>query len=314
MQKDHLTFYDKDEGDSIVKIGKALSSPIRTEMLRLLHGEQMTVTELSKTLGYGNSSILFHIGVLADAGLVDVQYLPSKKGSAQSISIGFESLHFDFAHKARPAKEFVLEQSIPVGLYSDAEFYTNFRFVRQCGDGYRIERLKKEDVFNPLRTSALLLWTTGGRVEYNFSNKFAKEHTVREIRFSLEICSETAYYRNDWKSDITFSVNGRELCMWTCPGDYGGTRGNLNPDWWDDTNTQFGDLVTVAVNRNGTFLNNARVGETTIADLALDKTNRLTFSLGNKRDALHMGGFNLFGKTFGNFAQDINLFAVCEDV
>ena len=111
---------------------------------------------------------------------------------------------------------------------------------------------------------------------------------------------------------MTFAVNDTELCTWTCPGDYGGTRGRLNPDWWANSGTQYGDLVTMTVNERGTFLNNMPAGNTTLSDLKLDESDRLLVSVYNKKDALYMGGFNIFGKKFGNYEQDIILTAVCE--
>lgn len=203
-----------------------------------------------------------------------------------------------------------MEQSVPVGCYVNADFFSGG--FRIAADGNPIVRFEVGEAFDPRRTQALLLWTEGGWVEYAFSNYFAKENIVRELRISLEICSETALYRNDWKSDVTFSVNGRELCTWTCPGDYGGTRGRLNPDWWPISVTQFGDLVTLTVNGEGTFLNHVRAGDVNLADLKLGEGDRLLFSLGNKRDAVHVGGFNLFGRKMGNYEQDIVLTAVCE--
>ena len=49
-----------------------------------------------------------------------------------------------------------------------------------------------------------------------------------------------------------------------------------------------------------------------VDDLKLKNHNRLLFSLYNKLDAEFYGGFNLFGKGFGNHEQDIVLSAICE--
>ena len=50
-----------------------------------------------------------------------------------------------------------------------------------------------------------------------------------------------------------------------------------------------------------------------IGDLNLTGSNRLLFSLYNKKDAEHYGGFNLFGKNFGNYEQDIVLSAIYDE-
>jgi len=51
---------------------KALSHPIRTTILGLLHERAATVSELAVALGRPKSTVAHHVKVLADAGLVQV--------------------------------------------------------------------------------------------------------------------------------------------------------------------------------------------------------------------------------------------------
>jgi DNA-binding transcriptional ArsR family regulator len=51
---------------------KALSHPLRTMILHLLHERAATVTELAAALGRPKSTVAHHVKVLADAGLVQV--------------------------------------------------------------------------------------------------------------------------------------------------------------------------------------------------------------------------------------------------
>src|SRR6476661_6280988 len=51
---------------------KALSHPLRTTILGLLHERAATVTELATAVGRPKSTIAHHVKVLADAGLVRV--------------------------------------------------------------------------------------------------------------------------------------------------------------------------------------------------------------------------------------------------
>jgi predicted transcriptional regulator len=44
-----------------------------------------------------------------------------------------------------------------------------------------------------------------------------------------------------------------------------------------------------------------------IRDLEVEKQRVITVRVGVKEDALHVGGLNLFGRTFGNYPQDLNL-------
>jgi hypothetical protein len=44
-----------------------------------------------------------------------------------------------------------------------------------------------------------------------------------------------------------------------------------------------------------------------VRDLLLDSRRVITVRIGVKPDALHVGGLNLFGRTFGNYPQDLTL-------
>ena len=108
-------------------------------------------------------------------------------------------------------------------------------------------------------------------------------------------------------SDITFSLNGVELCTFTSPQDFGERRGRLNPSWWLDTHTQYGQLVSVSVTDRGTFLNGEKKSNLTVYDIPrVDKTS-LLFRIENKPDAKNVGGFNLFSRYMGDYEQDIKL-------
>ena len=133
------------------------------------------------------------------------------------------------------------------------------------------------------------------------------KHAIRSISFRFELCSETAMYDHTCKSDITFSVNGIEVCTFLSTGDFGEHRGRLNPDWVSSKDTQYGLLYNLDVRYDGTYLNEKRVSECALEDLNLIENDLLTFRIEVKKDARHVGGFNLFGKTFGDYEQDIDI-------
>lgn len=51
---------------------KAISDPLRTTILGLLHERAATVTELAEAVGRPKSTVAHHVNVLADAGLLQV--------------------------------------------------------------------------------------------------------------------------------------------------------------------------------------------------------------------------------------------------
>ena len=65
--------------------------------------------------------------------------------------------------------------------------------------------------FIPQRTQAELLWFSEGFVVYKFPNEVKKRKQIKEITFSMELCSETIYYRDKYPSDISILINDVEI-------------------------------------------------------------------------------------------------------
>lgn len=285
----------------IAEIGRALSSPARVRILRLLYRKSMTISEVAAAMRLSVSSATFHLKILRDAGLLSIVYLPSKKGRLQICQLKMASLLFYFSENTRGGEDGrVSARSVPVGQYVDArlDFVSGF-----CTPSEQV-MFDDGDYYPSARMNAQLLWCKSGFVTYAFSNT-ARGAKLKEIRISLEICSETLNYQNDWKSDITFSLNGAELLTYTSPGDFGERRGRLNPDWWPNNSTQYGELKEIAVNRQGCFLNGIlKNRQICIGDLD-EACERFLFRVENKPDAQFRGGFNIFGSGFGDYPQDI---------
>jgi predicted transcriptional regulator len=123
----------------------------------------------------------------------------------------------------------------------------------------------------------------------------------------MEICAEAPLHDNDWPSDITLWINEKEVGTWTCPGDFGGERGLLTPAWWDSKDSQYGLLKRWLVSEEGSFIDGHRLSRLTIRDLGLENRRVVTVRIGVKADSLHVGGFILFGRAFGNYPQDLKL-------
>ena len=101
------------------------------------------------------------------------------------------------------------------------------------------------------------------------------------------------------------TVNGVTLGTWVSPGDYGGRRGRLNPSWWSDTSSQFGLLKTWRVDADGSKLDGEPLSGVRLADLKLDQQDYISLRVGVRADSEHVGGLNLFGDKFGDFAQGV---------
>jgi predicted transcriptional regulator len=155
--------------------------------------------------------------------------------------------------------------------------------------------------------NAQLLWFRHGHIEYRFPNRIPTGAHAENLQISLEIGSEAPLHNDDWPSDISVSINGVEVGTWTSPGDFGGERGALTPDWWEEWNSQYGLLKVWKVGEDGSYVDGIRISGVTLAQLQLHQARFISVRVGVKEDAHNVGGMNIFGRAFGNYPQDILL-------
>lgn len=301
FMQQHYSCFEETHTSKIVAVCHALASPERIKILRMLQANSMTVSEVAKAMYMAVSTATFHLDLLRNAGMIKMVLIPGKRRPALLCQLSFTALTISALPEAVRETTVTVKQEIPVGLYTACgmEFVSGF-----CTAGEQI-MFDDGNYFTSRRTEAQLLWASGGYVEYSASNT-RKKSRLRSLSISLEICSETLNYQIGWRSDISIWLNGHELCTFTSPSDFGGRRGQFNPPWWQDTATQFGELKIVTITADGCFLNGNSVAEghsVTISDF--DGADTFVFRIGNKSDAKYKGGFNIFGKGFDDYPQDI---------
>ena len=69
--------------------------------------------------------------------------------------------------------------------------------------------------------------------------------------------------------------------------------------------TQYGEYKTIKVNQLGCYENDVKCSEKNLDTLCLREGNYISFKLGVRPDAAHVGGMNLFGEKFGDYAQGL---------
>ncbi len=296
-----------DDTQRIQTIAKALSSESRLEILKVLEGQILNVSEIAAKLQIPMSSAALHIKTLEEAGLVITQPLPGIRGSQKRSGVKVSQLTIDLSssyEKEIPYR--TAYYSIPIGNYFD------FQVTAPCGIASETRFLSATDAatvfYVPDHSTAQLIWFTHGYLEYRFSNASlcaAKE--VESIEFSFEACSEAQGYNNEWPSDITLWINRQEVGTFTSDGDFGGTRGMQNPVWWPDTLTQYGQIHRLCLTREGCFIDGRKTSDLTLDSLHVCDGDCLLFRIGIKPDARYVGGLNLFGEHFGNSSQHINV-------
>lgn len=290
-------------------IGHALSSPIRLTILNLLSFKNLTLKEIATTLNMPLNSLSKHISILEKSGLIGTQVNFTTKGKARSCYRTTDALAitiFDPETDYIPFQRFD-EYTIPIGSYF--EFYD---LSAPCGMASAKENIGADNDLNTFlsakRAKAQIIWFTCGLLEYRIplptKEKLSK---LKGIEISLEACAEAPLYNNDYKSDISIFLNGTRIGIYTAPGDYGARKGLLNPDFWPLGLTQYGDLLSFKTDDTKTSVNNEFLSYVKLQDLKLNelKTPYLTLKIGVEPNAEHVGGINLFGKSFGDYKQDI---------
>ncbi len=97
----------------------------------------------------------------------------------------------------------------------------------------------------------------------------------------------------------------KKITTFHIKGDYGGRKGIYNPSWWSESNTQYGEYkrFTSPIRAVMRTTRKHRMKRSKASGL-LDGYS-FSFTLKVDPDSTNVGGMNLFGKHFGDYAQDI---------
>ena len=309
-----LNLYDNEE--LIAKVASALSVKTRRDIIKLINISPHSINDIAWKLSIPVSTASFHVKNLVEAGILMYSYNTQRRGNEKIVTLGnyIITLFLGTLLENNPKFNKVKNIEIPIGSYSSCEV------VAPCGIILNNDEILLADspiaFYHPNRHLAKALWLKQGFLEYTiplFNYSKTSTHNIEAIDkgsiialgFSFEICSETAQYCHNYKSDITLSVNDIEICTFLSNGDYGERKGKLNEHTFPDAQTQYGLLQNLDVRFDGTYLNEKRVSDVCIDDLNLKECELIKFKIEVKKDAVHVGGFNLFGKNHGDYAQDI---------
>ncbi len=290
--------------DDGLDLFKALGSEIRIRILDiLLENSGMSMKDLAQELNITSGALTGHIRQLEDCGLISISNLPGGHGNQKICSVNQDKILIDLSREIPNQNTY--STSIPVGHYGNCDVYPT------CGLASKNHLIGEVDdcryFFHNERYTADILWFTKGYVEYVIPNFIPYEQRIDEICISMEISSEAPGVNDNWPSDIYFYLNDVNVAMWTSPGDFGEVRGILTPDWWFHNWNQYGLLKMLQINKNGTFIDGAHKSDVTIDSFHLTDKSLLKFRIGVPDTAENIGGLTIFGKSFGNYSQDINV-------
>ncbi|SET86669.1 transcriptional regulator [Paenibacillus sp. NFR01] len=279
---------------------EALASAVRLQMLRLLAERPMNIKELAGALGLSSAIMTTHVRKLEAAELVRSHMAPGKSGLQKVCTLAADYAEIFFPQPLKKERK-CHRQEIRVGHYSD------FRIEPTCGLATVDKVIGSFDdpryFWDQERMNAGILWFGKGYIEYKIPNFLLNSQQPEELVVTMELASEAPSTNNNWPSDITFSLNGHTLGIWTSPGDYGDRLGKYTPAWWPPYTNQYGLRKQLRVTREGTYMDGLRLSDVTLNEIGI-REKQLTFRLSVEDDAEHVGGLTLFGKGFGNYNED----------
>ncbi|MCK4257036.1 metalloregulator ArsR/SmtB family transcription factor [candidate division WOR-3 bacterium] len=295
----------KIKGKDNLSILKALASETRLKIIELLGNGPLNVNEIANRLNIPQPGITMHIQKLEKVGLVTSEYKVASQGLQKVCARNYDNILVEFTISKEVPPSNTVEVYMPVGLYKNCEVYPTCGIV---SDRQIIGLLDSPNsFFEPEHVFAQLLWFSRGFIEYAFPNNIPPGCEATGIEIVLEMCSEAPDYNNDYPSDITLFVNEVEIGTWTCPGDFGGKKGEITPSWWPERYTQFGVLKHWSIDKKGAFIDGVRLSDKKIADICMGNNGPIIVRFEIKKDAKNVGGLNLFGRKFGNYGQDVLL-------
>lgn len=285
-----------------LELFKALGSDVRIEILNiLLENDNMSMNELASRLNITNGALTSHIKKLENCGLITTSSESAVHGNQKICSIHLDKILIDLE---KPAEiENVYHTELKVG------HYTNYQICPTCGLASADALIGEVDdpryFEHPDRYNADILWFTRGYVEYAIPNFIPASKKITQITISAELSSEhqaptMTGLRYQFLLKIFILVTGPHRC-------FGDVKGLLTPDWWYANWNQYGLLKQLVINQKGTYIDGLKISDVKIDDFHLNCHSSIRFRLAVEDDARHVGGLTIFGKSFGNYSQDIKV-------
>ena len=283
---------------------KALGSDTRIQILNiLLENEQMSMNQLATELNISNGALTGHVKKLEECGLINISNESAGHGNQKMCSVTQDRIIVDI--KKPIDYKNVFETEIKVGQFSRHQVWPT------CGIATSESVIGEFDdirYFNhPDRFTANILWFTKGYVEYTIPNLIPSNQRITQLSISAELSSEAPGIDNNWPSDISFYINDTKIGMWTSPGDFGDVHGMFTPQWWPQNWNQYGLLKLLVINDYGTYIDGLKISDVSTLSLHLDYNSDIRLRLAVENDSEHVGGITLYGKSFGNYDQDVRV-------
>ena len=289
---------------------EALDSDVRLGILdELLQNGELNLAYFAKRFNVSNGAITAHVKKLYEAGLIEISTSSGIRGTQKICCLSTDKIIIDFA--SHPQAEGSVETAqLDVGHFIDYDVHPT------CGLATAervIGRFDDPACFSyPERVKAGILWLGHGYVEYLVPNYLQPDSKLVELSFSLEIASEAPGYAAYYPSDIHFSVNGKEIGVYTSKGEYNDRAGTCNPPWWYGNLGQYGKKIVISIGNEGTYIGGIRVSDVKLTDLGVRAGGQIRFRISAPEGTERSGGFTLFGRGFGDYDEGIVCKFICK--
>lgn len=299
-----LIEFDFRDKDRLCSAARALSVPIRIDIIELLYKEPQSILNISESLNIPVSSTRLHVNILEDVGIIRTRKEKMNDVVTRICYVEKYLLHF-FLRSSDENINAIDSINIPIGSFVDC------KVLPQCGLISQTNFIGTEDdirsFFMLEKLDAQLIWFASGYLDYKAPNILPHHKTCKQLTLTMELCSEAPGYDESYKSDIYLTINGIDCGHYRSEGDYGHRRGIYTPDFWQNGLTQYGKLVTWRINKDGIFINMNKVANTRIKELNIENSNCIDIRLECREDSEYCGGINLFGEHAGDYNQPIVL-------
>ncbi len=281
----------KDVSDA-QKLCECLAAPVRAEILKLVLSHRAdSLDYLARTLHLTNGAITQHVKKLCDAGLIRLEEMPGKRGTAKRCIPAVDRIIIDFSTDIDDGAEQVFD--ISLGSFTAAAVNP------YCGiatrDGWLGERDDPRYFTYPNRANAALIYFNSGKIGWTLPAPAKRR--LKRISLSFEISSKPYGHGRKRDSAITFFMNDIKLGEHSVDGEFTDRNGLFSIGALDDT-AKYGKLKTLSVDERGAFFDGIRIGDVTVSDLTLDTPN---FYISAEN------GVALFGSEYGDYDIGIKL-------
>ena len=288
--------------DESLPFFKAMSSGVRIQILNILTKEPgMNLNELSNRIGITGGALTSHIRILEEIGIIETKSVAARHGIQKICTVVAEKYLMNIGLTDFDQSSYHVELC--------PGHYTNYEVTPTCGiaTAQRVVGIYDHPIYfaDVERFNAQILWFSTGFVEYEIPNYLPEGSICKELIIQTELGSEAQGFNNDYKSDIHFYINDLPVGIWQSPGDFGGVKGIYNPSWWALSMNQYGTLMEMRINHQGTYVEHRRVSDMTLEKLQITPGGRIRLRLAVPEDQPNARGLTIYGRGFGNYNSGI---------